>query len=78
VKHRIKLVELVIENLGFGKIYLYESERKAESFTFDTMKTIDKKNPNAKIFFVIANDQYLQLNKWYRIEELKTIVTFIV
>ncbi|MFO3687903.1 nicotinate (nicotinamide) nucleotide adenylyltransferase [Staphylococcus felis] len=78
VKHRIKMVELVIENLGFGTIYLDEIERKGESFTFDTMKTIDKKHPNATLFFVIGTDQYLQLNKWYRIEELKSFVTFIV
>ncbi|MBI5975772.1 nicotinate (nicotinamide) nucleotide adenylyltransferase [Staphylococcus canis] len=77
-KHRIKMVELVVENLGFGTVYLNEIERKGQSYTYDTMVDIKQKHPNAKLFFVIGTDQFKQLDQWYKIEALKALVTFIV
>ncbi|SUM58612.1 nicotinate-nucleotide adenylyltransferase [Staphylococcus epidermidis] len=33
---------------------------------------------NAQLYFIIGTDQYNQLDKWYKINELKKLVTFIV
>ena len=33
---------------------------------------------NAQLYFIIGTDQYKQLDKWYKINELKKLVTFIV
>ncbi|MDY5060684.1 MAG: nicotinic acid mononucleotide adenylyltransferase, partial [Staphylococcus simulans] len=35
-------------------------------------------HPDSNLFFIIGTDQYDQLERWYRIEELKQIVTFVV
>lgn len=78
VFHRIEMLKLVIHTLGFGQIRYDEIERKGDSYTYDTLKVIQQEHPNDKIYFVIGTDQYLQLSKWYNIEELRTFVTFIV
>lgn len=78
VKHRIKMVQLVIENLGFGTLRLDEIERKGQSYTYDTLKKIHQESPDAKLYFVIGTDQYEQLDRWYQIDALKSFVTFIV
>ncbi|WP_428700812.1 nicotinate (nicotinamide) nucleotide adenylyltransferase [Staphylococcus coagulans] len=78
VKHRLKMVELVIQNLGFGTLRLDEIHRKGQSYTYDTLVAIKNEAPDAQLYFVIGTDQYEQLDKWYKIGELKKIVTFIV
>lgn len=76
--HRLEMLKLVINNLGFGNIRYDEIERKGQSFTYDTLKIIQQEYPNDKLYFVIGTDQYVQLSRWHNIEKLKTFVTFVV
>lgn len=78
IEDRLAMIRLVIDNLGFGTLRLDEIERKGQSYTYDTLYDIHQAEPNAKLFFIIGTDQYDQLDQWYRIEELKQIVTFVV
>ncbi|WP_353419958.1 nicotinate (nicotinamide) nucleotide adenylyltransferase [Staphylococcus delphini] len=78
VEHRIQMVKLVIENLGFGTLRLDEIERKGQSYTYDTLLNIRQESPDAKLYFVIGTDQYEQLDRWYQIDALKSFVTFVV
>lgn len=39
---------------------------------------IKKNHPLSKLYVVIGTDQYEQLNKWYKIDELKLYITFII
>lgn len=50
VEHRIQMVKLVIENLGFGTLRLDEIERKGQSYTYDTLLNIRQESPDAKLF----------------------------
>lgn len=77
-KHRIKMLELAVKELGFGEISLLEIKREGQSYTYDTINEIKDRNKEADIYFVIGTDQYDQLDKWYNIDALKQIVTFIV
>ncbi len=76
--HRVAMIHKVIKELGFGEVYLDEIERKGQSYTFDTVRSILEKNPEAKIYLVIGTDQYNQLDKWYKIDELKALITFVI
>lgn len=78
IEDRLAMIQLVIDNLGFGVLRTDEIERKGKSYTYDTIKAIYEENPNVSLYFVIGTDQYDQLEKWYCIEELKQIVTFLV
>lgn len=77
-KHRVAMVNLAIETLGFGEICYLDLERKGQSYTYDTIRTLRESYPDSKIYFVIGTDQYDQLDKWYHIEDLKSLVTFVV
>lgn len=78
VKHRIQMVELAIRHLGFGECRLDEIERKGESYTYDTIKALTETHSDYAFYFVIGTDQYNQLDKWYHIDALKQLVTFVV
>ncbi|RIN35895.1 nicotinate (nicotinamide) nucleotide adenylyltransferase [Staphylococcus succinus] len=75
---RIKMIQCAIGELGFGEIYLDEIEREGQSYTYDTVMHVLKDYPQAKIYFVVGTDQYNQLDKWYKINELKAKITFII
>src|SRR5699024_3707305 len=75
---RIEMIQRAINELGFGSIYMNEIERKGQSYTYDTVKHILKKHPQCKLYFVIGTDQYNQLEKWYKIDELRNLITFII
>lgn len=78
VEHRIEMIKCVIKNLGFGTIRYDEIERKGESYTYDTLKVIQKEHPDAQLYFIIGTDQHAQLSRWHQINALRSFVTFIV
>lgn len=76
--YRMKMIELVIEDLGFGNICTAELERKGQSYTYDTLAELKQSQPNDEFYFVIGTDQYEQLDQWYNIEKLKKMITFVI
>ncbi|BCU52459.1 nicotinate (nicotinamide) nucleotide adenylyltransferase [Staphylococcus auricularis] len=77
-KYRVHMIESVIDILQFGEINHTELERGGQSYTFDTIKEIIDNYGDVNVYVVIGTDQYDQLDQWYRIEELKQMVTFVV
>lgn len=75
---RVAMLNLAIEELGFGEICYEDIQREGQSYTYDTIKALTKKENDAIIYIVIGTDQYEQLDKWYKIKELKQLVQFIV
>lgn len=41
-------------------------------------KDIVNNEKDADIYFIIGTDQYKQLDKWYKIEKLKQLITFVI
>ncbi|WP_436859865.1 nicotinate (nicotinamide) nucleotide adenylyltransferase [Staphylococcus caeli] len=76
--YRIKMIEYAIKDLGFGSIYLDEIERQGQSYTYDTVMRLLEQYPDSKIYFVIGTDQYDQLDRWYKITQLKSLITFVI
>lgn len=72
------MIQSVIDDLGFGRICLNEIERRGQSYTYDTVMYILDKHPDAKLYLVIGTDQYNQLHKWFKINELKSYITFVI
>ncbi|ANZ33236.1 nicotinate-nucleotide adenylyltransferase [Staphylococcus carnosus] len=77
-EHRAHMLELAAAELGFGEVCLAEIERKGESYTYDTIRALKSELGDADLYFVIGTDQYEQLDRWYHIEALKELVTFVV
>lgn len=77
-KERLNMLKLAIQDLGFGEIDERELKRKNISYTIDTVKALYDEYSDYQLYFVIGTDQYLKLDKWKQIDELKKMITFIV
>ncbi|MDU3979579.1 MAG: nicotinate (nicotinamide) nucleotide adenylyltransferase [Staphylococcus epidermidis] len=73
-----KMIQLAIKEIGFGEICTTDLDRKGPSYTYETILHLKEIYHNAQLYFIIGTDQYNQLDKWYKINELKKLVTFIV
>ena len=76
-RHRLKMLELAIEGIEGLEIETIELERKGISYTFDTMKLLNERDPDTDYYFIIGADMVDYLPKWYRIDELVEIVQFV-
>lgn len=74
---RLKMLELAIADNPFLKIETIELTRKGKSYTYDTMKALTQNNPETDYYFIIGGDMVEYLPKWYKIDELVTMVNFV-
>lgn len=56
----------------------YELKQKKPSFTYKTIKYLIKTYNIKKIDFIIGQDNLTNLDKWYKIKELKTMINFLI
>ncbi|MBJ4450418.1 hypothetical protein JGE21_22995, partial [Salmonella enterica subsp. enterica serovar London] len=68
VQHRLTMIQMIIDELGFGDICDDEIKRGGQSYTYDTIKAFKEQHKDSELYFVIGTDQYNQLEKWYQIE----------
>lgn len=77
VNHRLRMVELAIEDNVFFDIEKAEIERGGKSYTYDTITKLKEEHPDTEYYFIIGGDMVEYLPKWYRIEELAKLVEFV-
>lgn len=77
--HRYKMVELAIQ--GYPKFEVsdieYNSEEKSYSL-ITVKKIIEQYNLKSRLNFIIGTDAFNKIDSWYKAEELKKLVHFIV
>ncbi len=77
--HRLKMVELAVQDLSEFEVLDIEYKRAGKSFTYLTITELYKIYPNLeKIYFVIGTDAFRKIESWYKTDELKKLVKFIV
>lgn len=76
-KHRLKMLELAIDDVAGLGIETIELDRKGISYTYDTMKLLTERNPDVDYYFIIGADMVDYLPKWHRIDELIQMVQFV-
>lgn len=76
-EHRLNMLELAIESNPFLKIETIELERGGKSYTYDTMKSLTQNNPDTDYYLIIGGDMVESLPRWYKIDELMTMVHFV-
>lgn len=76
-EHRLKMLELAIEDNPLLAVETIELERKGKSYTYDTMKLLKDRNPDTDYYFIIGGDMVEYLPKWYRIDELVDLIQFV-
>ena len=75
--HRLKMLELAIDGIEGLEIEMIELERKGISYTYDTMKLLNERDPDTDYYFIIGADMVDYLPKWFRIDELVGMVQFV-
>lgn len=76
-KHRLKMLELAIQDVQGLDIETIELERKGISYTYETMKLLTEKNPDVDYYFIIGADMVDYLPKWHKIDELIQMAQFV-
>lgn len=76
-EERLQLIKLAIEDHPCFRIETIELKRPGPSYTYDTIKQLKELFPDVQFHFIIGADMIEYLPKWFRIEELMELVTFV-
>lgn len=63
-KHRLYMLELMLEEIEEFKICQLELERSAPSYTIDTVKEILKSHPDDEFFLLLGEDVLYRFGDW--------------
>lgn len=74
---RLQMLKLAIAGNQAFTIQPIELEREGPSYTYDTIKMINKQYGDHQFFFIIGADMIEYLPKWYKIDELVKLVQFV-
>lgn len=78
-KHRYKMVELATSKNPKFEVSDIEYQREANSYSLITVKKIiEQYNIKGKLNFLIGTDAFEKIDSWYKTDELKKLVHFIV
>jgi nicotinate-nucleotide adenylyltransferase len=77
-EHREAMVRLAIEGIPLFVLDRCELERSGPSYTLDTVRTLQAKEPEATWFLVIGQDQYAGFHTWHGWPELLGRVTLAI
>jgi nicotinate-nucleotide adenylyltransferase len=76
-EHRLHMVKLAISGHEKFKVQPIELEREGSSYSYDTIMLLKKKHNKDELYFIIGGDMIEYLPKWYKIDELIQIITFV-
>lgn len=76
-KDRVQMTELAIQSNPHFKVNKIEMERSGTSYTFDTVQELVQRFNDSQFYFIMGGDMVEYLPKWYKIEELLQLVTFV-
>lgn len=66
--HRCNMAAAAISEYPYMELSLIEIERKGNTYTSDTLRTLNRQNPDWKIHFIIGADSLFDLPKWHEPE----------
>ncbi|MGM0395471.1 MAG: nicotinate-nucleotide adenylyltransferase [Bacillota bacterium] len=76
--HRMRLVELAIENNPHFQLSNVEIKRNGYSFTIDTIRQLSVEYPYEKLYFIIGADTLFELETWKQFKEVAKEIEFIM
>lgn len=76
-EQRATMVRLAIEGEPTFKMMDVELQRQGTSYSFDTVRTLQMTDSDARFFYIIGADRVNDLTQWYNIEQLAQLVEFI-
>ncbi len=76
--NRFEMLNILYEKSKNIKISDYELKQKKTTFSINTINYYKKKYKKAHISFVLGLDLFNSLDRWYKIDEIKEKVDFVV
>lgn len=77
--HRLEMVKLATEQNPRFEVSDIEYKSEGKSYSIITVrKLIEQYNLKNRLNFIIGTDAFAKINTWYKAEELKKLVHFIV
>ncbi|WP_455494537.1 nicotinate-nucleotide adenylyltransferase [Gemella sanguinis] len=74
---RFEMIQRSIKNNPKFIVSDYEINNDGVSYSYNTVKYFKDNYKDEKIYFIIGTDRAKDLKKWYNIEELSKLATFI-
>lgn len=75
--HRVNMLALAVADYPNIAINVSEIKRGGKSYTYDTMLNLTTEHPENEYFFIIGEDMVAYLDKWYKIDALVNLVSFV-
>jgi nicotinate-nucleotide adenylyltransferase len=77
-KTRFELLKKVFHKFENVEISDYEINQQKASYSIDTVNYLKDLYKPSKIYLIIGEDNIKNLDKWYKFDELKKLVEFVV
>ncbi len=63
-EHRIRMVQLAIENNPHFALSTIETEREGNSYTYETIETMKREHPGDELYFIGGADILMTIHTW--------------
>lgn len=77
-KDRFNLLQKVFSSYEKVELSDYEINKQKPCYSYDTVVYLSKLYVTSKVYFIIGEDNLQSLHKWHKIDELKSVVEFVV
>ena len=77
-EHRVTMAKIATQNLPQIVVCEIEKELPLPSYTINTIELLTNSYPEHNFFILCGSDIHQQLDQWHRVDELKTMVDFMV
>jgi nicotinate-nucleotide adenylyltransferase len=74
--HRLAMVRLALADRPGFEVLELELERSGPSYTVDTLAELARRNPGARLWFIVGADALAQLEQWRSPERLFELASF--
>jgi nicotinate-nucleotide adenylyltransferase len=78
VLHRVTMLRLATASEPSFEVRKEEVRQTGFSYTFDTLKKLQRVFPRRPFYFIIGSDNLCEIETWHRYKELLRMVTFCV
>lgn len=75
--HRVEMVKRAIRDVPYFELSLMEVERQGNTYTYETLEELHKKNPDDQYFFIVGMDSFMYMDKWYHPERIFAHATIL-
>jgi len=75
---RLAMLRLAVKKEKRFWISRCELDRPAPSYSYDTAVEIREAFPRAELFWLIGADQFMDLDRWHRPDDLRKLVKFVL